>query len=136
MATQTATATMLQLDAASPSFTVNDLEKSRQFYCDLLGFQVSDRWERDGKLLGLELVTGSCLVGLSQDDFAKGRNRQKGVGMRIYFGTIVDIDAFADALAERGIAVRGPEDAPWAARVLHVTDPDGFQITFFRETDA
>src|SRR4051812_28056549 len=38
----------LRLTEASPSFTVNDLDKSLAFYSNVMGFVVKDRWERDG----------------------------------------------------------------------------------------
>lgn len=35
-----------------PSLTVNDLKASEAFFTGL-GFEIADRWEQDGKLLGL-----------------------------------------------------------------------------------
>jgi catechol 2,3-dioxygenase-like lactoylglutathione lyase family enzyme len=126
----------MRCNALSVSLTVDDLERSRKFYVDGLRFHVKDRWEQDGKLLGLELVAGGCMVGLSQDDWAKGRDRTKGVGMRMFLGFTGDLEALADGMRERGVDAQGPLDAPWGARVIHVVDPDGFTLTFFRETKA
>jgi hypothetical protein len=52
-----------------------------------LGFFVAERWEDGGRLKGVMLKTGSCQLGLSQDDFAKGRDRRKGDGFRIWCDT-------------------------------------------------
>src|SRR5438093_11005171 len=83
----------LRLRSISPSFTVNDLERSVAWYRDGLGFFVSERWEEGGRLQGVMLKAGTCHLGLSQDDFSKGRDRPKGVGFRISGGTTQDVDA-------------------------------------------
>src|ERR671912_207223 len=70
----------LRLRSIAPSFTVNDVERSVAWYRDGLGFFVSERWEEAGQLQGVMLKAGACHLGLSQDDFAKGRERPKGVG--------------------------------------------------------
>ena len=120
----------LRLRAFTPSFTVDDLEASVRFYVDGLGFTVHDRWEDDGKLLGVMLVAGTAHLGLSQDDWAKGRDRQKGVGCRVWAETAQDLDALAARMREHGIEPVGPKTESWGSRTLAVTDPDGFQITF------
>src|SRR5207245_6505094 len=75
----------------SPSLTVNDLQRSIAWYRDVLGFTVEDRWEDGGKLMGVELVAGSASIVLNQDDFAKGRDRRKGEGLRLWLSTVQDI---------------------------------------------
>jgi uncharacterized glyoxalase superfamily protein PhnB len=116
----------------SVALTVDDLERSLAFYVDGLRFYVKDRWERDGRLLGVEMLAGACMIGLSQDDWAKGRDRTKGVGLRIYLETSQDVDTVASGLRRRGVPLRGPEDSPWGSRAIHVTDPDGYQLTLYR----
>jgi uncharacterized glyoxalase superfamily protein PhnB len=116
----------------SLALTVDDLERSLAFYVDGLRFHVKDRWERDGRLLGVEMLAGACMIGLSQDDWAKGRDRTKGVGLRIYLETSQDVDTVASGLRRRGVPLRGPEDSPWGSRAIHVTDPDGYQLTLYR----
>jgi lactoylglutathione lyase len=120
----------LRLRSLMPSLTVGDLERSLRFYVDGLGFIVKDRWEEEGKLLGVMLVAGACHFGLSQDDWAKGRDRRKGVGFRVWAETAQDLDALAARLREHGIEHDGPKTEPWGARSLSVTDPDGFTLTF------
>lgn len=127
---RTAAPESLRLRSLTPSFTVDDLEESRRFYVDGLGFTVHEEWKEEGKLLGLMLVAGSCHVGLSQDDWSKGRDRQKGLGFRLWAETVQDLDALAERLREHGIDADGPKEEPWGARTLTVTDPDGYKLTF------
>jgi uncharacterized glyoxalase superfamily protein PhnB len=133
MATQTATATTLRLESASPSFTVNDLGKSRDFYCDVLGFQEKQRWERGGKLMGMELAAGEVSFMIGQDDWKKGKNRAKGEGFRIYCTTTQDVDALAKEIRARGGKIDNePKDEDWG-RFFDLSDPDGFKITISKE---
>ncbi len=122
------------LDATklSPGLTVNDLATSLRFY-EGLGFAIVDRFEFDGKLMGVMLKAGAAALGLSQDDFAKGRDRVKGVGMRIWAETTQDIDELAAKAKAAGLALDAePADMPWGARAFALTDPDGFKLTISR----
>jgi uncharacterized glyoxalase superfamily protein PhnB len=120
----------LRLRSIVPSYTVNNLDNSIAWYCDGLGFIVKDRWEEKGKLLGVMLAAGSCELGLSQDDFAKGRDRVKGVGCRIHVSTTQPVDALAERIrAYGGRIIMEPGDY-WGSRSFAVEDPDGFKITF------
>ena len=125
----------LRLRAFQPSLTVNDLERSVRFYSDVLGFIVSQRWNDDkGVLRGVMLKAGACELGLSQDDWAKGRDRQKGVGVRLWCTTAQDVDALAARIkASGGRLTEGPMDQSWGGRSLSVDDPDGFHLTIYRE---
>ncbi len=121
----------LRLRSAGPSFTVSDLQKSLVFYRDVLGFTPRERWEKDGQLQGVELVAGSVVFWIGQDDWQKGRDRVKGLGFRMYCGTSQDIDALAARVrAGGGTIVEEPRDEPWGGRAFGVRDPDGFTITF------
>jgi len=120
----------LRLRSASPSFTVNDIQKSLAFYRDVLGFTVKESWEKDGALHGVELTAGSVSFWLGQDDWKKGRDRAKGQGFRMYCGTAQDIDTLARQIRERGgVLAEEPKDEPWGGRDFAVVDPDGFKIT-------
>lgn len=123
----------LRLRSASPSFTVDDLEASRAFYRDVLRFVEGERWEEDGRVLGVELVAGTVRFWISQDDWRKGRDRVKGQGFRIYCDTTQDVDTIAARIDARGGRLaEGPRDDPWGGRELTVVDPDGFLITIAR----
>jgi len=124
----------LRLRTFMPGLTVNDLDRSIAFYSDALGFIVGERWKDDaGRLTGVMLKAGVCELGLSQDDWAKGRDRAKGVGVRIWCQTKQDIDALARRIKAAGAALtEEPHDQPWGGRALSVDDLDGYHITVFR----
>jgi uncharacterized glyoxalase superfamily protein PhnB len=112
-----------------PSLTVNNLQQSLDFF-NGLGFEIEDRWEENGKLLGVMLKAGDARLGLSQDDGKKGANRVKGVGMRIYIEAADDIDQVAARAKASGIRLtKEPHDTDWGTRAFEVTEPSGFLLT-------
>ena len=129
----TATEPALQAKTISPSLTVNDLQRSITFF-EGLGFVVEDRWEEQGKLLGVMLRAGDARIGLSQDDWKKGRDRQKGVGMRLFIGTKQNIDQIASRAKTAGVKLDSePHDTEWKTRAFEVTEPSGFKVTISSE---
>ncbi len=121
----------LRLRTFMASLTVDDIHRSIAFYVDGLGFTVKERWEQNGNLQGVMLVAGRCEIGLSQDDWGKGRDRVKGVGVSFYAETGQSLDLLAALAREHGIEPDGPKTAPWGDRVLEFHDPDGFKLTIF-----
>ncbi len=120
----------LRLRAVMPTLTVNDLHASLEFYRDVLGFIVVDTIEHEGTLVGASVRAGTVDILLGQDDFAKGRNRVKGVGARLYCVTHQDIDEVAAAIKSRGGKLDSePQDQPWGTRDVALTDPDGYKLS-------
>jgi uncharacterized glyoxalase superfamily protein PhnB len=117
-----------------PTLTVDDIQKSVAFY-EGLGFAVAERWEDNGVLQGVMLKAGELQIGLSQDDWKKGRDRQKGIGMRVYIETTQNIDQLATRAKAAGVTLeKDPYDTPWKTRVFEVTDPTGFKLTIGSES--
>jgi uncharacterized glyoxalase superfamily protein PhnB len=125
--------TALQAKSFSASFTVDDLQKSIQFF-EGLGFAIEEKWEDNGQLLGVMMQAGAAHLGLSQDDWKKGRGRAKGVGMRVFIETSQDIDALAGRAKAAGVTLdKEPHDTPWGTRAFEVTEPSGFKLTISSE---
>ena len=121
--------TRLQATSVSPTLTVDDLQKSLAFF-EGLGFGIEERWEEEGVLLGVMLRAGDAAINLSQDDWKKGRDRQKGRGMRIFVTTSQDIDQLAADAKQAGVSLdTEPHDTPWGSRAFDVTEPSGFRLT-------
>lgn len=120
----------LRLRASNPGFTVADIAKSVAWYQAVLGCILVDRWERDGKLMGATLRAGVVDFHLAQDDWRKGRDRQKGEGFRLYCVTGQDVESLAAAIKARGgTLLHEPQTEPWGERDFALADPDGFKIT-------
>jgi len=124
----------LRLRSIEPILTVTDIERSVRFYTEVLGFIVDEKFNSEsGTLQGVMLKAGVCRLGLSQDDWAKGRDRQRGVGVRVWCTTVQDIDAFAQRVKADGYKLtQEPADQPWGGRSFALDDPDGFHLTIYR----
>ena len=120
------------LEHMAVGLTADDAAASIKWYCDVLGFSVAQRWEKDGVFLGGSVVNGKVAVNIGQDDWKLGRDRKKGQGVRIYITSADDIDTYAKAIASRGGTLEHEPKDDWGFRVFAINDPDGYKITIMR----
>ena len=120
----------LRLRGISPGITVDDLAASLEWYCEVVGFHLAETFEHEGEVRGAVLKAGRQTLMLSQDDWAKGSDRDKGQGIRLWLQASQDVDDVAAAIKERGGTLDSePADMPWGARAFDLVDPDGFLLT-------
>jgi len=116
-----------------PGYTVDDLDKTIAFY-EALGFVVAQRWDDHGTPIGAILQAGEQQIGLNQDDWKKGRDRQKGIGTRLNIETTQSIDDIAARVKAAGYKIDvEPFDTPWKTRQFELTDPNGYKLTVSSE---
>ena len=127
----------VQIGAIVPTLTVDDLQNSITFY-EALGFAIDERWEEKGTLLGVMLRAGKSQIGLNQDDWKKGRDRKKGIGVRVSIAAAPgSVDEIAKRAKSAGLTLKSePHDTEWKSRAFEVTDPSGFLLTVFSEGSA
>lgn len=119
----------LNATSVMPSLTVDKLQESVDFFAGL-GFDVEETWEENGVLAGVMLKAGNARLGLSQDDGKKGRDRVKGVGMRLYIEAKDNIDQVASRAKAAGLKLKcEPHDTEWGSRAFEVEEPSGFALT-------
>lgn len=122
--------TTLNAKSSFPSLTATDLTRSLHFYVDGLGFEIIERNEADGVLRFAMLKSGNVILGIGQDDFAKGRNRLKGVGARLWIQTGEELTALAARAKAAGLTLDAdPAPLPWGPMAFALTVPDGFLLT-------
>jgi predicted lactoylglutathione lyase len=129
---------VVQISAIVPTLTVDDLQKSIAFY-EALGFAIDERWEDKGTLLGVMMRAGRTQIGLNQDDWKKGRDRKKGIGVRLSISTAAPatVDEIATRARNAGIVLKSePRDTEWKSRAFEVSDPSGFLLTIYSEPPA
>jgi len=75
---------------------------------------------------------------LNQDDWKKGRDRHKGVGVRLSISTTRgNVDELAKRAKNAGIMLKSePRDTEWNSRAFELIDPSGFLLTIYSETSA
>ena len=114
----------------SIGITASDLQKSLRFYTVGLGFEISNQHESDGAVRFYSLKAGEAEIGIGQDDFAKGKDRVKGVGLRLWITTAQDLGLIAGRVKTAGFKVDSePAPLPWGQIAFTVTDPDGIKLT-------
>ena len=124
------TTTTLQARSVLTSLTVNDLPRSTRLYTEGLGFTLQEEYKMDGKVVGVMLTSGDSGLMLTQDDFAKGKDRVKGTGVRLYVETQQDLQTLAKQAKAAGLSVEGnPAPLGWGPMGFSLTDPDGFKVT-------
>ncbi len=122
--------TAIDVHEFNVSLTCSDIQKSIHFYTVGLGFEIVRKMESDGKIQFVMLKAGSAMIGLGQDDFAKGKDRQKGIGIRVWLNTTQDVAALAGRATAAGLKLdEGPKPLPWGPMAFALTDPDGFNLT-------
>ena len=110
------------------SLTVKDLETSKKWYRDVVGFEIDREIEREGKVIALAVRAGDVRLMLNQDNGARGWDRAKGEGFSLMIMTN-DVDDVANHIkANGGTLAMEPTDMPWGARVFRIEDPDGYRF--------
>ena len=126
----------MNYNAVIPEFMVSNIEKSRSFYCDLLGFTIEyERPEEKFLFLSLE----DCQLMLEEgtkDELAK-LSYPFGRGVNISFG-IKDVPSLYQKLLEADYPVHRPltkrkfrvGDSFIYPHEFAVLDPDGYFLRF------
>lgn len=103
-----------------------DLERTEQFYVDLLGMEIAFEFMRRGERIGFYLQAGETTF---IEVFAESESHKDGRARLKHFCLEVeDIDAVTGKLSAQGVAVSAKKlgaDNAWQA---WITDPSGVQI--------
>lgn len=120
-----------------PELSVTDINKTREFYVDILGFKIcyerpEDKFifvEKDGNQIMLEQINGNWNVGKMEYPFGRGINFEM---------TISDVDAVYERIEKAGIKLFMKmefKDYECGNEIVHqkqflVQDPDGYLLRF------
>ena len=118
-----------------PLLFVSDLEESRIFYCDRLGFEISDKWELEGKLAWCWLKLGGAALMLQQACESDPPSSETGKGVTFYF-LCKDADTVYREITQRGVEATKPAVAFYGMKQTFVADPDGYLLCFENRVDT
>ena len=118
----------LMAQSLDASLTTADVNRSRDWYRDVLGFVVDREFQRDDTLFAVSMRAGSIRILLTQDNGGRGANRTKGEGFSLQITTPQDIDAIADHAKRSGAQLESEPADAWGVRVFRLRDPDGFKL--------
>jgi catechol 2,3-dioxygenase len=108
-------------------YTVTDLKRSKAFYVDLLGLQITAETE-DALFLRAMEERGHHCVALVRGS----RSAVQVMGFKVFAEE--DLDAAARFFGSRGLPVKWVE-APFQGRTLRTTDPQGMPLEFYHRMD-
>lgn len=108
-------------------YSVPDLARSRAFYVDLLGMQVTGE-TKDAVYLRAMEERGHHSIALVRGD----RAAVDVVGFKVY--TDADLDKAAEFFAARRLPVQWL-DAPYQGRTLRTADPEGVPLEFYHHME-
>ncbi len=106
-----------------PLFTSDKFAETREFYCNLLGFEA---FMDNETYLGLRLAGGELELGFLP--VVEEHPLSSGAGL-VYRLESDDLDAEYEALKAKGAPLWGPpETMPWGDRRMCMPDPNGITI--------
>ncbi|MFC3691265.1 VOC family protein [Chenggangzhangella methanolivorans] len=121
----------VSLSAPIPVLRMFDVDRTRAFYLDFLGFALDweHRFEPDLPLY-MQVSRSGATLHLSE-------HHGDGSPGAVVFVPIVGIEAFRDALLAKGYAYARPgvETAPWG-REMTIADPSGNRLRFCERRKA
>ena len=109
------------------SLQVRDIETSKEFYKNKLGFELSEMKNPDAVIFKFNKGEASFAIRKPLEDL---NNKELGNGVSIWFAMNEKIENLQASLIEKGVSIFGPiMDTPFG-KALHVKDPDGYKLTF------
>ena len=116
--------------AALPLLYVADIERSRAFYCDKLGFTLAERWDADGGLNWCRLVKEGAAIMLQRAEAADVAHLREERSDVMLFFLCENVDQLHAEFQGRGVEAKPPEVAFYGMKQLVLRDPDGRSICF------
>ena len=111
-----------------------DLQKTEDFYCDVLGFEKRFQFIKDGEIVGfyLSLGDGGFLEVFSDLDAIWDQRRK----LKHFCLEVENLDSTIEAIRAKGVEIGAKKlgcDDTWQA---WFTDPDGIEIELHQYTEA
>jgi uncharacterized glyoxalase superfamily protein PhnB len=113
----------------SPYLRYDDADTALDWMERVLGFTGTVRWrDATGKTYEADINAGSTTIGVSNGGSASGEGRNA-----LLIVHVDDVDAHYEKIrAAAGIHVDPPEDQPYGPRTFTITDPWGYQWSFWQ----
>jgi lactoylglutathione lyase len=111
------------------SLQVRDLEASKDFYTNKLGFVQSEINNPDACIFQYANGEASFAIRRPIGDL---EGKELGVGASLWFLIDEQIEALQTRLNDLNVSVAGPINTTPFGKTLIVKDPDGYNITFLQ----
>jgi lactoylglutathione lyase len=121
---------MRKLDFAS--LQVRDLEVSKAFYTNKLGFELSEITNPNACIFKYKKGEASFAI---RKPIGNLDGKELGVGVSLWFAIDEKIEELQTQLSEKGVSLLGAINNTPFGKTLMAKDPDGFIITFLEQTE-
>jgi lactoylglutathione lyase len=121
---------MRKLDFAS--LQVRDLEVSKAFYTNKLGFELSEITNPNACIFKYKKGEASFAI---RKPIGNLDGKELGVGVSLWFAIDEKIEELQTQLSEKGVPLLGAINNTPFGKTLMAKDPDGFIITFLEQTE-
>lgn len=116
---------MREVEIQGLTIEVRDLERSKQFYEDVLGFVPGDfyeptRWQ--------PYNFGDQFFGIREIPASKGRTRDDILNF-----ACADVESLWRRVHDKAQVVEPLATTPWGSHKFVIADPDGFRLGFVQE---
>lgn len=109
------------------SIQVRNLEISKQFYTEKLGFELSEMKNPAAYIFKFNKGEASFAI---RKPLEKLENKELGNGLSLWFAINENIETLKNGLVKNDVTILGDiMDTPFG-KALHVKDPDGYKLTF------
>ena len=115
---------MIQLTFAS--LQVNDLEASKAFYTEKLGFEI-DNANPQACVFTYNKGQASFAIRTPLEPI---EDRELGIGVALWFAVNENVDELKKKLIDNGVSTTSPVIETPFGRAFHVKDLDGYKLTF------
>ncbi len=127
----------MKFTSVTPNLITNDVERSRAFYCDVLGFTVTTAVPPDAEpkvfvMLdrdGVNVFLNDAKTA-QQDEPEAAKSFTVGTSGVAMFIVMEDISAYWEQVRHRARVVMPLKEQWYGMTEFSITDPDGYLITF------
>ncbi|TSJ42095.1 VOC family protein [Fluviicola chungangensis] len=109
------------------SLQVRDLEASKAFYTEKLGFELSEMSNPDAVIFKFNKGEASFAI---RKPLGSLDDKEVGNGVSVWFAIDGEIADLQQQFLEKGVTILGDVFPTPFGKALHVADPDGYKLTF------
>ena len=111
------------------SLQVRDLEVSKEFYTQKLGFELSEMKNPEAYIFKFNKGEASFAI---RNPLGNIDDKELGNGVSIWFAIDERIEELQEQLQNKNVQILGSIMQTPFGKALHVKDPDGYKLTFLQ----
>ena len=115
--------------------SVADIDRTRRFYEDMLGFVVDNTFEVGGQTVWCHMSLGPAMMMFTRQREAPSDEQIDGRKFQVYYLYPDDVSMLHRRMKSAGAAVSDLRVTIYRMKEFDLVDPDGYRLLFGQETD-